>query len=253
MFVMREHNLTNHVAHADHRILEPALAPSLRSALLTLDGISIDIIAAEAIFGGNEVGSNALRHEVGFVGHRRVHRPGTAVGPHRNPRHALHAATNRKHRLTGHHLGRCHIAGLKPRSAEPVDLHARRRFGIVGIQHRNAGNVRPLLSDRGNATKHHIVDIGGVDPGPVAQRLQHLGCQLDRRDLMQRAVLAALAARGPDRVVDIGFGHRHSPYPSPLEGEGDSATLSWVRGQRALCPLTRLSSLSTLSLKGRGG
>ena len=114
MFVMREHNLTNHVAHADHRILEPALAPSLSSPLLALHRIGIDIITAEAIFGGNQVGPNALRHEIGLVGHRRVHRPGTAVGPHRHPRHALDAAADCEHRLTGHHLGRCHIAGFKP-------------------------------------------------------------------------------------------------------------------------------------------
>jgi hypothetical protein len=72
------------------------------------------------------------------------------------------------------------LHGFKARGAEAVDLHAGRGFGIIGIEHGDAGDVAALFPNRRHAAEHHVIDIGGVDPGAVAHRLQHLGAELDR-------------------------------------------------------------------------
>src|SRR5690606_8877865 len=52
------------------------------------------------------------------------------------------------------------------------------------------------------------------------QRLQHLGGEAEAGDLVQGAVLLALAARGADRIVDIGVGHGSG---SPIRTESERA------------------------------
>ena len=54
---------------------------------------------------------------------------------------------------------------------------------------------------------HHVVDEGGVELVAVADGLQHGGGEVQGGRLVQGAVGLALAARGADRVVDVGLGH----------------------------------------------
>ena len=80
------------VLHRDDGLVEVALFPGIRRALLALDRVAIDVVAGEAVLGGDQVGRDALRHEIGREVHRGVHVPGTAGHAHADARHALHAA-----------------------------------------------------------------------------------------------------------------------------------------------------------------
>ena len=211
VLVMIEDDFTNDIADADHAVLEAPFGPGARGALLAFHGIGIDIAARETIFGGDQIGTDTLRREIGLVGDRRVHRPGAAIGPHWHAAHAFDAAADGEHRFAGHHLGRCHVDGFQPRGTETVDLYASGGLRIIGIEHGNAGDIAALFAHRRNTAEDHIIDIRRIDAGAVAHRLQHLGAKLDRGDLVQLAVLAALATRRADGIIDIGFDHGHSP------------------------------------------
>src|SRR5262249_4277563 len=111
-------------------------------------------------------------------------------------------------RLPGHDLTRRHVAGLEARGAEPIDLHAGDRVRVVGVQDRDARDVRTLLAHRIDATEDHVVDLRGVETVAIADVLQDLRAKLEPRHLMQRAVLAALTARRAHGVVDKTFSHK---------------------------------------------
>ena len=59
--------------------------------ILRAHGVRVDVVAGEALDGGDEVGADALRHEVVVVVGGRVQRPRSAVGAHRDARHRLDA------------------------------------------------------------------------------------------------------------------------------------------------------------------
>ena len=80
------------VLDRDDRVLEAALVPGLGGALLALDGIGVDVVAREAVFGGDQVGRDALRHEPAGQADRRVHVPGAAGHAHADARHRFDAA-----------------------------------------------------------------------------------------------------------------------------------------------------------------
>ena len=91
--------------------------------------------------------------------------------------------------------------------AEAVDLDAGGGLGPAGVEHGGAGDVGALFAHRGDAAEDDVVHLRGIEVVAVAQRLKHLGGEAETGDLMQRPVLLALAARGADRVVDVGVGH----------------------------------------------
>ena len=199
------------VLHRHDRLLEVAVVPGGLGALLRFDGIGIDVVAAEAILGGDQVGRDALRHEVHRNGDRRIDRPGTAIGAHRHARHRLDAAADGGLALARHDLRRRHVGGFEARGAEAVDLHARHGLGVARHDGGGAGNVGALLADRHDAAEHDVVDQVRVEFVAVAQRLQRGDRQTHRRHFMQRAILAALAARRADGVENVCVGHDHSP------------------------------------------
>src|SRR3984885_12976752 len=65
MLIMLQHRQAVDVEDRRDRVLEPALFPGCRSALLRLDRISVDVVARETVFCRDEVGRDALRHEIG--------------------------------------------------------------------------------------------------------------------------------------------------------------------------------------------
>ena len=87
-----------------------------------------------------------------------------------------------------------------------------------------------------------------VEVVAVADRAQRRGAELDRRDLVQRAVGLALAARRADMVVDVGVSH----WGPPGFLMGQSATGSGSSGWAGYdCPLPtaycRFQNCSALS------
>ena len=202
------------VLHRHDRLLEVAGVPGGLGALLRFDGVGVDVVAAQAILGGDQVGRDALGHEVHRDGHGRIGRPGAAVGAHGHARHRFDAAADRGLALARHDLRRRHVGGFEARGAEAVDLHARHGLGIARDDGRGAGDVGTLLADRHDAAQHDVVDQVGVELVAVAQRLQGGDGEPHRGHFVQRAILAALAARGADGVVDECVGHGWSPNPS---------------------------------------
>ncbi len=173
------------VLHRHDRLLEAAFLPGARGALLALDRVGVDIVARETVLGGDQVGADALRREVGFHRDFRVRRPGAAIRAHRHAAHRFDAAADGHVGFAGHHFRCGDVAGFKARGAKAIDLHAGCRFGVVGVQHRDAGDVRALLADRRNAAEDHIVDLRRVEIVAVVDRFQHLRRQLQRGDLVQ--------------------------------------------------------------------
>jgi len=122
------------VLDRDDGLGEVARAPGLGGALLRLQGERVAVLAGEALGGGDEVGRDALRHEVGVVGGLRVHRPGAAVGAHRHAAHALDAAADRQIRLAREHLLRGGVHRLQARRAVAVELHAGGAVVPAGVE-----------------------------------------------------------------------------------------------------------------------
>ena len=158
MLVLVEQRQPVDVLDRDHRILEAALLPGLRRALLALDRIGVDVVAREAIFGGDQIGGNALRQEIGFQRDRRIDRPGAAGGADADAAHGLDAAANRHVVLAGHDLGRGEIHRIETGGAKAVDLHARHLVAVARHDRGDTGDVAAGLADRIDAAQHHIID-----------------------------------------------------------------------------------------------
>ena len=190
---------------------EPAKKPpsrALRGALLRFPCAKASTSSRrEAFQRGDQVGADALRHEGGGRVGFRVLRPGAAVGADRHAAHAFHAAGHHQVFPARAHLLRRHVHGLQAGGAEAVELHAGAAEVPAGLQRRDLGDHRALLADRRDHAHHHVVDLAGVEVVAPLQFGQHAGQQVDGLDLVQAAVLLALAARGADGVVNIGFGH----------------------------------------------
>ena len=197
------------------RPAERAVGLRLGRLGLGVRGEGVDVLAAEALQGGDQVGADALRDEAGGVGGLRVHRPGAAVGAHRHPGHRLDAAGQQQVLPAGADLLGGQVDRLQPGGAEPVDLHARARRGQARGQRRGAGDHRALVTDRRHHAEHDVLDPGRVQARVAAlQLVDQAGHQRDRFGLVQRAGLLAPAARRPDRVVDECLGG-HGCFPRP--------------------------------------
>ena len=195
------------VLYRNDRVLEAAFFPGLRRTFLAFHRIGIHIVAREAVFGGNQIGRNALRHEVGGNGDGRIHRPGTARHAHADAAHAFNTAGNDDIIHAGADLRSGKVHGIEARGAKPVDLHAGNSIVIACFEHSSTRDVGTGFADRIDAAHDDIVHRRGIDPVAVADCFQRLGSQTDCRDFMQGAVFLAAAARGADVIVNIGVGH----------------------------------------------
>jgi hypothetical protein len=109
--VTRQEGNAENVVHGRHGIREAAFLPGLGGPLVTLDGIGIGVIAADAVFRCNKIGADALGHEIGWHRHGGVDRPCAAVRRHGHAAHGFDAAANSHGRLTGHDLRRGDVHG----------------------------------------------------------------------------------------------------------------------------------------------
>ena len=94
---------------------------------------------------------------------------------------------------------------LLGRPALPVDGDAGHALRQAGRQPGVPGDVEGLRADLRNAPHDHVVDRGGVDPGPVHQPAQGMGTEVDRVDPGQGSV--PLADRGAHRTGYERFRH----------------------------------------------
>ena len=87
------------VAVADRHdgAVEVAVGPGLGGALLRLGGVRVDVVAGEALEGGDQVGADALRHEAGA----RSWSPGPSPRRRRRSPSAPATSTRRRRRAPG--------------------------------------------------------------------------------------------------------------------------------------------------------
>ena len=75
MLVMVEDGLAENVLHRHDRLLEIAVLPRIRRALLAFDRIGVDVVAREAVERRDQIGADALRREIGLDRDLRIDRP----------------------------------------------------------------------------------------------------------------------------------------------------------------------------------
>ena len=184
---------------------------ALAARRLRLDGVGVDVVAREAVFGGDEIGRDALRHEIGGDGDRRVDRPGAARGADADAAHRFDAAADRQLVLARHHLRRGEIDRVEAGGAEAVDLHAGHAVAEARRQRAHARDVAARFADRIDAAHHHVVDLARLEIVAVLDRLERGLGQLQRRRGVQRAVRLAAPARRAHVVVDERVGHGGLP------------------------------------------
>ena len=99
------------------------------------------------------------------------------------------------------------IDRVEPRSTEAVDLHARYAVAEAGDQRRGARNVGRGLAHRIDHAQYHVIDQRGVELIALLDLAKRLRREIERGDLVQRAVGLAATARRADVIVDEGVGH----------------------------------------------
>src|SRR3954452_25395278 len=233
-----------HVRDRDHRPLEVPVRLRLGRPRLRLRRERVDVGPGVPLQGGDQVRSDALRDERGGQRGRRVHRPGTAVGAQRDPRHRLHAAGEDEVLEPGAYPRRGLVHRLQPRRAEPVQLDPGHGVGVAGGERRGLRDVAALVAQRAHHPEHHVVDPVRVQARvPLAHLVEQPDNEVDRLDLVQRAGALALPARGADGVVqDRLRGLRllsHVAVPTGRSGGGsadcDTRAVSVNRKRHVTC------------------
>ena len=209
--VLVEDDVLVDVLDRDDRVVEAAGGLGGRGALLRARGVGVDVVAGEPLDRGDEVGADALRDEGGVVVGLGVHRPGAAVGAHRDARHRLDAAGEDEVLPAGGDLLGGDVDGLQAGGAEAVELDAGDRVRQAGLDRGGLGDVGALVADGGDAPEDDVVDPVGVEALVAHEHLVHQADdQVDRLGRVQGAVALALAARGADGVEHQRLGGCHS-------------------------------------------
>ena len=183
---------------------------ALAGALLALDRVGVDVVAREAVLGGDQVGGDALRHEIG----RRARSTDRPARRRRRRRCRRGSSIRRRRRCVMScwpdiTCGRGEVHRVEAGGAEAVDLHARhaRRRSRPRAPRRARCRRRPRRPDRRSpAPRRRPASVSSLLRS--LQRGERLRRQIERGHLVQRAVGLAAAARGADGVVDecVGIG-----------------------------------------------
>jgi len=199
------------VLHRHHRLFEIPCCTCGSGAALGFDGVGVHVGTREAVERGDQVRADALGHEQrGRVG-VRVLCPGTAIGADGNAAHALHASRHHQVFPARAHLLRGQVHGLQARRAKAVDLQTRSAEVPTRLERRYLGQHRTLLTHGRDDAHDDVVHGGGVKTVAALQLGQQAGEQADGFDLVQAAVLLALAPRRADGIEHIGLCHGVSP------------------------------------------
>ena len=192
----------------------------------------VDSVAVEPLDRRDEVGRDALGHQLEPLPQRRV--AGAEVDRAilgRPARHHLDAGTDDEILMPGLDAHRGERHRLLAGAAEAVERDARRLHRPAGGQHRHPADAHPLVTSRVAVADDDVVDVVRVEPDPIAQGVEHLRQQLLGVDVVERAIGLTPAPRRPHTVDDPCLAH---PFllnqPSPCRGRHRPARRS--EGQR---------------------
>ena len=164
--------------------------PGRGGAALAFDGVGVDVGAGEAVQRGDQVGADALRHEVGVAGDARDRRP-----RRRRRRPSARATSTRRRRRPprsawpDHDLRRRDVHGLERPRRRSGSAARRRRLVPARGQRRDAARCRRPArppARRSRARRRRPARCRACCASRSAS--QHLRRELHRRDLVQRAV-----------------------------------------------------------------
>src|SRR5215216_3991613 len=117
--------------------------------------------------------------------------------------HVLDAAADRDVVHAGRDQRRGEVDGLLRRAALTVDRRRRRLDREPSLEPGVAPDVQTLLTELLDTPRDHVLDLRGVDPGPVDQLLVRGGEERrGMRALVVALLLVAAADRGPGRLDD---------------------------------------------------
>ena len=105
----------------------------------------------------------------------------------RHQAHHLDAARDHEVVDTGHHGCSCKLGCLLGRATLPVDRDTRDALRKPSREPRRARHVDRLRSDLVDAAEDDVVDVRGVDPGPLDERGQHMSAEVGRMNLGKAA------------------------------------------------------------------
>ena len=165
---------------------EVAARPCRGGLLLRPQCVAVDVLAGEALDGGDQVRADALRHEADAVVGLGVGGPCAAVGAHRDAAHRLDAAGQHQIVPAGAHLLRGGVDGLEAGCTEAVELEPAGGLWQLGHECGGAGDVAALVPDRGDNAEDEVADQILVKIGEAAAQLvDQADDQVDRLDLVQ--------------------------------------------------------------------
>src|SRR5258705_12738525 len=137
--------------------------------------------------------------EESVAGHR-------TAGPHHwHQRHHFDAAGDDQIGLPSLYFRRGHIDGLQPGAAESGDRRTWHLLTETGGEHRRARDIGALIMDALGTAENDVLELRRIEAVSGLQRAQCRRHQMERRQMMQRAVLLALAARGPNSIENKGL------------------------------------------------
>ncbi|MNZ96960.1 hypothetical protein D3C78_1161790 [compost metagenome] len=195
------------ILYGHQGLAERAVCPRPCSLLLRVQGKGVDVMPAEALERGDQVGAHALRGEMGMQVGLRVQCPGTAITAHRHTGHGFDTADHHQVLETGAHFHRAEVHRLQARCAEPVDLHPGDADIPVRHQRRGLGDVSTLVAHRRDAAQHDVIDLAGVELCTLLQGPQQAGHQVHRFDTVQGAIRLATATGRAYCIENQSLGH----------------------------------------------
>ena len=127
-------------------------------AALGFNSQCICIVAGETIFGGDDIGADALGDEIGVHRNRRISGNRSTVRPHRDAAHHLNTTGNISTACAAFDLVGTKVNSLHARCAETVDRKT--RDGLIQIRSQNGrtGQTAALFHNLGHVAPNHILN-----------------------------------------------------------------------------------------------
>jgi hypothetical protein len=173
-----------------------------------LERVRVELRAGEVPLLGEHLGGDSLRHDLPAVV-ELLGETGKAldaeVRAHRDAGHALHARGDDDVEMAGLDGGRRVERRLHRGAALTIDRAGADRLGPAGDERGDPSDVQGLLSDLRHAAHLHVLDLGGIDPDPFGEAVEHLSRELVCANARERAVLAA--DRRTDGLDDVRVRH----------------------------------------------